>query len=361
MSFDVVIIGGGLYGTVNAYLLAQKKLKVLLLEKHKIGTSGATSYSQGIVRVYDPDPDLREISFLGANKFINWEKNNYPGKTPYTKVGFLYLLNKSKSRLALDFIDKYNCKEYPIGLLKSLQIKKKFPFIKETDSKIGIYEKYGGFGNPTDTALKFSMGFKELGGTIYENCEINNDMISQTQKGWNIKLLDTLIQSKAILFTVGAFIKDFFADLSSFTRTITLAQYNNLNYSKYPINISVVDEEIETYIRPLNHKSFYSGSQVFEEISTPRFIQNKQSSEYKDANARLFNLLNNKLKIYNYFKGYDSYTKEKRPIIGFLKNGLYVATGFSGRGYKYSISLSEKITTEIVEYLKTGYQKSIIK
>jgi glycine/D-amino acid oxidase-like deaminating enzyme len=349
--FDVVIIGGGIYGCTCAYFLSKAKKKVLLIEKDKIGGAGATSFSRGIVRVYDEDQDLAEVSLLGAKEFNNWENNNYPNKTPYTNSGFLYLMEENKEKTAINFINKYSSEEYPIQLLRKNEIREKFPWLSNLEGKIGVFEVKGGYGNPSHTAINFANGFKENGGVIFENFKIEN--FNQNNNGtWEIKLPETNIMTKVVLLTVGAYAKNFINQLPIYTRSISLSQY----YNDKAIEIALIDEKVETYLRPTDGNSFYCGSNVFEIVDNPDLLKPKDNLEHKDSNNRLKKVISTgeDYKLVNYFKGYDSYTEEKKPIVEFIKKGLYVATGFSGRGYKCSISLSKQITNELTHYLETN-------
>ena len=351
--YDTVVIGGGIYGATCAYFLKNKKNKVLLIEKDKIGTGGATNYSRGITRVYDPVPALSELSYDSLQYFLNWEKHNFPGKNPYTASGFLYLIDEKDAEKATIFSNKMGTKEYPINILEANDLKKKVPWIKNAQNKVGIYERYGGYGNPTQTAINFVEGFKDKGGEVYENCNVSK--VKQKHGDlWDVVLAHDTIHCKTILLTVGAFTKKLLPELPIFTRSISLAQLANHSNK---VGISVIDETVETYIRPNAGGSFYAGSQVFEIEDTPDLLKPSNGSDVIDAMKRLDDLIKieGNHKAFNSMKGFDGYTTEKAPVVQFLedKKGLYVAAGFSGRGYKCCISIAKKISEQVQSYLDT--------
>ena len=351
--YDVIVVGGGVYGTACSYFLKTDNNNVLLLEQGKIGSRGATSYSRGIVRAYDPDLTLRDISLSSIKSFLNWEKNSLPGKSPYTSSGFLYLMDKQQAQKAKTFQSVYSCGYYPIDILSSIEIAKSFPWIKDTEGKIGIFERNGGYGEPSLTAVNFSYGFKAKGGEVYENCEAQS--IRYNDNGlWEVELYGgRTLDTRVLLLTTGAYTTSLLPHLPIFTRSISLTQ---MRAESNQVDVSIVDEKIETYVRPGDGRSFYCGSQVYNSATHPKNLPPIHQDEVSDSVERLNALLQPGLKTtpINRIKGFDSYTEEKRPIIQFMPKviGLYLATGFSGRGYKCCISLSQTIAKQINDFLE---------
>ena len=351
--YDTIVIGGGIYGASCAYFLKNKNNSVLLIEKNKIGSAGATSYSRGITRVYDPVKSLSELSYESLQYFLNWEAHKLPGKTPYSNSGFVYLMNEKDAEKAASFVKNMSTSEYPIDLLEGTIMAKKYPWVKNTANKIAVFEHFGGYGNPTQTAINFANGFKEKSGEIYENCCVQA-IKQKNEKLWEVVLAHGTIQCKSILLTVGAYTKKLLPELPVFTRSISLTQL--VDHTK-DIKVSLIDETIETYIRPNGGGSFYAGSQVFEIEDTPDLIATSNGNDVVDAMNRLNDLIQKETphKAFNSMKGFDSYTTEKAPIVQFIKSqpGLYVAAGFSGRGYKCCIAIAREISTQVQAYLNS--------
>lgn len=351
-TFDIAIIGGGLYGCASAYYLAKDNRKVLLIEKNRVGTSGSTGYSRGIVRVYDPEETLAQLSLRGAIDLLNWDKNGLPGTNPYTAAGFLYLMDASKEELAQTAIQNYACSEYPMELLKGNEITKRFPWVKSSEGKIGLYEQNGGYGDPRLTAQNFMTGFRKKGGTVYENCSV--EAVEPAANGnWNIRLPFGSVGTKIVLVATGAFTKSLFPGMPVFTRSISLTQVSS-DYHGH--RMPVVDEQVETFLRPGDDSSFYCGSQVEDVVDLPEQLPVRTTEVVADAVLRVSKVVNDHVEPINCFNGYDGYTEEKRPVLQFLKEkpGIYMAAGFSGRGYKCVIPVAKQIAAEVDEYLGVG-------
>jgi len=350
--FDITVIGGGLYGCACAYYLAQKNRKILLIEKNRVGTSGATGYSRGIVRAYDSEETLAEISLQGALGLLDWDNDRLPGINPYTASGFLYLMDASKEAEVQQAIKKYGNEHYPMELLSGNEISKRFSWVKSNPGKIGLYEQRGGFGDPRLTAQNFMEGFRAKNGTVYENCAVQN--IESGQNGdWQIKLPFGEIKTRIVLMATGAFTKSLLPQMPVFTRSIWLTQVSS-DY-KGP-RMPVVDEKVETYLRPGDDSSFYCGSQVEDVADLPEQLPCRTNEVVLDAMLRVSEVVNDHIQPMNCFSGFDGYTEQKRPVLQFLKDmpGVYVAAGFSGRGYKCAIPVAKQVAAEINEYTGSG-------
>ncbi|RZD80811.1 FAD-binding oxidoreductase [Streptomyces albidoflavus] len=59
---DVVVVGAGITGAAVAHHLARRGASVLVLEQAPRPGTGATGPSGGMVRAYDPDPDVAELA-----------------------------------------------------------------------------------------------------------------------------------------------------------------------------------------------------------------------------------------------------------------------------------------------------------
>ncbi|RZK22143.1 MAG: FAD-binding oxidoreductase [Flavobacterium sp.] len=357
--FDIIIVGGGIYGCVCAYFLAQSDVKVLLIESGRVGSCGATGSSRGIVRAYDPDLNLAELSLQGALGLINWKKNKFPGINPYNKTGFLYLLHKHEVDKAQNIVEHLDCKEYPIQVMSPSSVAKMFPWLAVHEDKFGIYEKNGGYADPRLTTLNFMLGFKQKGGAVYENCEVKR-IKSLSNNDWSIILDVGELTCRSVLVTAGAFTKKLIPELPTYTRSISLTQVIGIADN---ISLPVIDEEFLTYFVPGSSKSIYCGSQVFESVEFPDQLGPSKIEESQDSLNRIKKVLVEDVSecALNQVKGFDCYTAEKRPIIQYLNNfqGLYVATGFSGKGFKCAISLGQKIAKEVLFYIRNSTIKKV--
>ena len=90
MNADVIIIGAGVQGASLAFHLAQRGVKVLVLEKRFVA-AGATGRSSGLVRMHYDVPQDTQLAWLSFQYFRDW-KNKVGGECGFTRTGFLQLV-----------------------------------------------------------------------------------------------------------------------------------------------------------------------------------------------------------------------------------------------------------------------------
>lgn len=174
ISADVTIIGGGLVGIQTAYYLANKGLKVVVLEKDKLcsgtsgGSTGKITSQHGLIYKYLKDLNGKEY----ANKYYEANEN--------AKENIIKIINKEKINCDLEMKNAYvftevekevqNIKQ-EIEYTKKLEIPAKF--VSEIDLPIDIYgaikfENQAQF-NPVKYVYGLANSIIKNGGEIYEN------------------------------------------------------------------------------------------------------------------------------------------------------------------------------------------------
>jgi glycine/D-amino acid oxidase-like deaminating enzyme len=80
-SADVVVVGAGITGASIAHHLARQGVSVVVLEQSPRSGAGATGYSGGMVRAYDPDPMIGELALASLATYRDpawWASGHAP-------------------------------------------------------------------------------------------------------------------------------------------------------------------------------------------------------------------------------------------------------------------------------------------
>ena len=92
-TYDAIVIGAGVMGASIAFHLAERGLKVAILER-KVTASGATGHSSGLVRMHYDLAAESELTFASyKNYFSNW-KERVGGDCGFMQTGFMQIAKR---------------------------------------------------------------------------------------------------------------------------------------------------------------------------------------------------------------------------------------------------------------------------
>jgi len=326
-NIDIAIVGGGVIGSSIAYNLCGSSSKISLFEKSSVGDSGATASSGGLLRVFDPDPLLSRLAHRSMEYYLDWSKKKLPGDSGVTTNGMLYLASNNYHK-TIDFCKSISA-DYPIDIIDKIDVKKKFPYIKTDNYKYAIYENNGGYGDVKQTAKSYINGAIGLGLDLHENCFIKN--IIELNNGWRLFTDNGVYDANYLVIAGGAYSNKLINDLAYNTRTIAIPYFSKKGNT---FDISIINEGDKTFSRPFSDSSFLCGSQEFDWIDNPDMKIDLEDRHVKDASLRAVKMFGPDIVWRGGKLGFDAYTDTFRPLFGPYRDNVFVATGFSGRGYK---------------------------
>ena len=92
-TYDAIVIGAGVMGASIAFHLAERGLKVAILER-KVTASGATGHSSGLVRMHYDLAAESELTFKSYKLyFSNW-KERVGGECGFQQTGFMQIARR---------------------------------------------------------------------------------------------------------------------------------------------------------------------------------------------------------------------------------------------------------------------------
>lgn len=338
--FQAVVIGGGVIGCAIAFFLARAGRRVVVLEKGVVGAEGSTRFSGGIVRAYDPDPTLSLLSSRGLRLFHEWESLGLPGRIPIRRSGCLYLSRMACESKLDSTVDGLAAAGHRVSVLSPSAVRNHFTFVRAGHPGWGIFELDGGYGDPRLTSRLLASGIQSRGGAVFEHCEVEVCEQNATSL-WTIRCGVTSFVSEAIIVAAGRQTVRFASSSALQAKTIPLTQVYS---EQVRIDIPVVDECSDTYVRPIENGGFYCGSKATRNVNADKEPPAYGDEQRRDSLERLAGLIGVDKQVTPIvgIQGFDTYTADNRPLLGFLPaRGLYIASGFSGRGYKYALAVGE--------------------
>jgi glycine/D-amino acid oxidase-like deaminating enzyme len=347
MEYDVVVVGGGVMGATMAAALVEQNIKTIVVEKGCCGAQGASRYSGGLTRLYDPDPDIMALAAHSHHCLSSTHFGRVFNSTIQRK-GLIYMCDEAELGSLNDAITSIGNSDYPMRLLQSGEALQITEFVAEKQGRAILYEEKAGQGDVRGSVAAMANLVKN-NGVVLENSTVLD--IEQRDNVAYIHLERGLLKAKVVVIAGGAWSAPWLPELKQITRSIPLVRL----FASLPLKIPIIDTVAETYAVPLNGNLVHVGSQVRQEAKSPDTPFTHDGSEHIDALKRL-SMLSGRTEtgpIYDTLPGFDSYVPDRRPVIGFLSSSdsRYALTGMAGIGYKLAVGVADIGAQQIIKRL----------
>jgi len=336
---DVIIIGAGVHGGSLAFHLAQRGVKVILLEK-KFVAAGATGRSSGLIRMhYDVKQDS-ELAWVSFQYFRNW-KEMVGGDAGFTRTGFIQLVaredvDKLKANVAM-----HQQIGIPVMLIKAEDVRRLAPSFITDDIEFAAYEPESGYAMPSDTANAFIHAAREKGTQLIQDCAVTGIIVS----GGKVKGVRTAqgqFDAPIIVNAAGAWANKI-NEMVGLNLPYDTWRHDTMFVAR-PTQIknhpTVIDFANEMYFRPegnLTLVGLEDGNPLGEspDNDTDHAQQGFVERGIERICKRIPIMENGAL--HSAHGGYDGITPDQHPMLGAAgPDGFYLDCGFSGTGFKIS-------------------------
>lgn len=335
-TFQVIVIGGGLFGICTAYFLAKAGQDVLLVEKSFVGAASSGANFGGL-RLQGRALEQYPLSLLAQEYWENFEKE-FGGPCEYERNGMIYFAHNSKSR---DKLFQYASNSRQCGLSIDIWegdiLRKNLPWISD-DALAASYSPACAVANPRLATPAIARAFRKLGGTVIENCEIAQ--IKKTSAGFGLTSADGQTFSGEILVNAAGGWADRIAE--SFGENVPLFRAGPPQFVTEPLPYvlqpSVYSIDGDLIIRQISRGNFiFAGypRTLSNEDGKHTFVPPAKTLNGMQAVSKYIPALSN-AEIIRVWSGVEAYLPDMLPIVGASENtpGLFHAFGGSGGGFQ---------------------------
>ncbi|KAA0271917.1 MAG: FAD-binding oxidoreductase [Chloroflexi bacterium] len=351
-TYDAIVIGAGVMGASISFHLAERGLKVAILER-RVTASGATGHSSGLVRMHYDLAAESELTFKSYQiYFSNW-KERVGGECGFQNTGFLQIAKREHE----DKLRGNVANQQKIGINTSVisvdEVRKLFPDLVTEYFDYAAYEPDSGYADATLTTNSFIEAAKRNGAVLIQNCEVTAIHAS----GGKVTSVSTTkgdFSSPIVVNAAGPWAKHVAAlaniDVPLVTWTHDVAfLHRPPALGKIP---ACIDDVINCYYRP-------EGSALILAAGEDESLRGEAPDEEDQTPTPTFleKLIDQMVKripkieesgLHSIHVGRDGITPDQRAIYsGTDLNGFYLACGLSGTGFKTSpaagASMSELI------------------
>ncbi|MGV0782376.1 NAD(P)/FAD-dependent oxidoreductase [Mycolicibacterium sp. XJ775] len=353
---DVVIVGGGLEGAAAAWALSQRGVTdVTVLERNTVG-SGMTGKSSGIVRCHYGVSSLAAMATVGLEVFENAEQ------IFGTDIGFRqsgYVVGVGEPNV--DNLRKSLAAQREVGVqteeIDAAEVAKLWPWADLEPFAAFGWEARGGYGDAYQTAQAFAVSARAAGVRIMQGANVTA-LVIDGGRITGVELADgTRVTAGTVVVATGVWTRPFLAPYGvdvpiRVHREQIVMIKPGVDTGPVPVFSDLVSLQ---YIRPEpNGELLFGNSDLAElEPADPDGYLNRATDDFVDLTVD---------KVGTRFPGFGdaaisgSYagcydvTPDWNPVISSTGiDGLLVAAGFSGHGFKIAPAVGKLVADLVTE------------
>jgi sarcosine oxidase, subunit beta len=337
---DVVVIGGGVNGASIAYALASKGAgRVVLVEKGALA-SGASGRSSALVRMHYTNEWDARLAFASFPVFQHW--GEIMGEPPvFTHTGFVAVVGPPHAEALRRNVEMLRGIGINTVALSPRELRDLQPFANVDDLGAAAYEPESGYANPSDTVEGFRRRAHELGARILQWTAVTRIIRGESRVS-GVETSAGRIEAAAVVVAAGAWaprlLRDIGVELPARPKAIDTVLVTRPPELASP-HMIFIDNVQGTYFRPESGVLTLAGVPCPVWDIDPDTMSTGLPAHAPTEGAQLLTHripAMERATLARGFRAFDCYSHDRHAILGRVDgiDGLYVATAFSGTGFK---------------------------
>lgn len=360
---DAIVIGAGVQGASLAFHLAERGIKVLVLEKRFIA-AGATGRSSGLVRMHYDVPQDTQLAWVSFQYFRNW-RERVGGDCGFTRTGFLQLIKPADvSRLKAN-VAIHQRLGVPVMLVDGGDVRRLAPSFSTDDIEVAAYEPESGYAMPSDATTALMTAARAKGARLMQDCAVTGVTVqsgrvtgvSTTRGDFSAPIVVNAAGAWAARLNVMAGIE---IPYDTWSHDTMFIRRPNEILTPHP---TVIDDANNMYFRSeggLTLLGLEDGNPLGEspdgdtDRARPGFVERGIERLARRIPAIEAGSL------HSAHGGFDGITPDQHPVLGAAgPQGFFLDCGFSGTGFKTAPAVGLCLSELIVDGTSTTVDLSI--
>lgn len=356
---DVVIVGGGIEGAAAAWALSQRGVtNVIVAERNTVG-SGMTGKSSGIVRCHYGVSSLAAMATVGLEVFEKSQDflGDHAIDIGFRQTGYVVGVGEAD----VDPLRKSLAAQRSVGVqteeIDAAEVARLWPHADLSPFGAFTWEARGGYGDAYQTAQAFAVAARAAGVRIRQSTNVTGLLIDR-DKVTGVRLADgTEIAADTVVVATGVWTQDFLMPYGINVpirvvreQLVTIAP--GVEIGNVPVFSDLVSLQ---YIRPeLGGELLFGNSDLSDvEDADPDDYLNRATETFVETTVERvgtrFPGFTDAAITGSYAGCYDV-TPDWNPVISRTGvDGLVVAAGFSGHGFKIAPAVGRLIADLVVD------------
>ena len=355
-SADIVVVGAGLFGTSIAFALASRGAESVALVERDAPGSGDSGLSFSMVRRHYSNRVTATLAMAGVETIQRWDDAVGVGESGYVRTGYLLVADEARRAAVEANVERLRSWGLETQFVEPDEIAELEPLLALDGVAGGAYEPDGGFADAPKMTLSWFAGAVARGvapilGTRVIGIRVDSDRVRgvETDAGF--------IEAPVVVDAAGAWGPELARtagiELPIALRRIQVAVLRQ-PHDRPQTGLTFSDMVSNLVLRPdragLALAVAYQPEELVEERDACRRDPNPG---YEDA---VREALRRRVPAYadasweGGFAGTYDYTPDWNPLIGWAPGleGLYLALGWSGHGFKLAPSVGEVVADEVL-------------
>ncbi|EKF21987.1 pyridine nucleotide-disulfide oxidoreductase family protein [Mycolicibacterium hassiacum DSM 44199] len=353
---DVVIVGGGIEGTAAAWALSQRGITdVVVLERDTVG-SGMTGKSSGIVRCHYGVSSLAAMATVGLEVFEKAEEI-FGTDIGFRQTGYVVGVGEQN----VDALRKSLAAQRAVGVqteeIDKSEVARMWPQADLSPFAAFGWEARGGYGDAYLTAQAFAASARAAGVRIRQGATVTG-LVCDGDRVCGVRLADgTEVSAGTVVVATGVWTKPLLAPYGvdvpiRVVREQIVLIDPGMEVGAVPVFSDLVSLQ---YIRPeVGGEILFGNSDLSDSCEAdPDNYLNRADEEFIDLTVERvstrFPGFENAAISSSYAGCYDA-TPDWNPVISATGlDGLFVAAGFSGHGFKIAPAVGRLVADLVVD------------
>jgi sarcosine oxidase subunit beta len=357
---DVIVIGAGVVGASLAFHLVRAGARVILLDRGAV-CAGMSARSGALLRMHYTFVPEADLAWKSLNYFANW-RDMVGGGCGFVRTGFTLVVgheNTDKLRVNVAMMCKLGIET---RLCDAAELKNIDPAINVDDVALAAYEPLSGYADPVATTRSFAEAAAQRGATLMLHTAVARiDVLGGRATGVHTTSGQAL-DAEAVCIVAGPW-TDHLLDPLGLRIGIKTERAQIAYFRRDPAarHLACIDTIAGSYLRPHGDALTLAGLGEWrsEGEPDPDNFREVNDADFVDEVGRRLGHRIIPLRGAPYAHGhagiYDV-SPDSRPVLGKVPgtNGLYVAAGFSGTGFK----TAPAVGAAMAELILTGHSRT---